>query len=87
MILQSLFKSAQHIYEQREGSVPLTNRSGSGRSKNFLRIIIYIIYGLYKMLSLNNVNNWFALGRAECWREGENSGNQRVFYAAPQRHC
>jgi hypothetical protein len=33
--LQALFKSAQQIYEKREGSgsVPLTNGSGSGRPK------------------------------------------------------
>jgi hypothetical protein len=36
--LQALFQSAQHLFEKREGSgpgsVPLTNRNGSGRPKN-----------------------------------------------------
>jgi hypothetical protein len=40
LILQALFQSAQHLYEEREGSrdvagsAPLTNRSGSGTAKN-----------------------------------------------------
>ncbi len=40
--MQELFQSAKHLYEKREGSgsgsVPLTNRSGSGRPKN-MRIL------------------------------------------------
>jgi hypothetical protein len=45
-ILQALFQSSQHIYEKREGSgsgsLPMTNGSGSRRSKNMqiLRIRI-----------------------------------------------
>jgi hypothetical protein len=39
-ILQTLFQTAQHLYERREGSVsgsvPLTNGCGSGRPKNVL---------------------------------------------------
>jgi hypothetical protein len=41
-ILQALFKSAQHLYEKKEGSgsgfIPMTNGSGSGRPKN-MRIL------------------------------------------------
>jgi hypothetical protein len=39
-ILRSIFQSAQHLYEKREGSgsIPLTNGSGSGRPKN-MRIL------------------------------------------------
>ncbi len=32
-ILQSFFQSDQHIYEKREGSIPLNNGSGPGRPK------------------------------------------------------